>query len=149
MRARGEQGSALVLALLFLTVSAVTVGALMTYASSGSTATTAVRTARGDDYDVEAAMEGAIATVRVGLTCPSFTPTWTLNDPSRPLRVDCYSISSSTGANAQRDDVLSVCPSSVAAPCPDNKSLLRVEVIFYDTPNGTGSSVGIQTWSNQ
>ena len=137
------------LALLFLTVCGVVIGGLMTFTGTSSDATSALRASRSDDYDAEAAMQAAIATVRIGLTCPSFTPSWTLNDPARPLRVDCFAISSSTGSSAKRDDVLSVCPSSVAAPCPDNQSLLRAEVIFYDAPYGTGSSVGIQTWSNQ
>ena len=136
------------LALLFLTVCGVTIGGLLTFSTASSDATIALRTNRGDDYDADAAMQAAIATVRNGLTCPTFVPTWTLNDPGRPLRVDCSLISSTTGNSAQRDDVLSVCPSSVLAPCPDGKSLLRANVIFYDTPS-TGVSVGIQTWSNQ
>jgi hypothetical protein len=48
----------------------------------------------------------------------------------------------------QRRVVLSVCPSSVSAPCPDAKSLLRVYVIFYDD-TGFGRAAGVQTWSNQ
>ena len=150
-RARDEDGSALVLALLFLTVCAVTIGGLLTFANSSSSATTSLRTARGNDYDAQAAMDGAIATVRTGTSCASggttvFTPpTATLNNPGRPLRVDCYGLSSSS---SQRNDVLSVCPSSVAAPCPDNQALLASNVIFYDTPS-TGASLGIQTWSNR
>jgi hypothetical protein len=135
--------------LLFLTVCAVTIGGLLTFSTTSSDATIAVRTSRGNDYDVEAAMQAAIATVRVGLTCPSFTPTWTLNNPSRPLRVDCINLSSSTGASGQRNDVLTVCPSSVSSPCPDGSSLLRVDVIFYDTSGNTGTSLAIQSWSNQ
>ena len=145
----GQQGSALVLALLFLTVCGVTIAALINYANTSGTATTAVRTARGTDYDVDAAMNGAIAKLRTtGATCGTggggYTPSWTLNNTSAPLRVDCFSLSSSS---TQRDDVLSVCLSSQSAPCPDNKSLLRAEVIFYDTPSW-GNSIDIQTWSD-
>ena len=152
-RATGEQGSALVLALLFLTVSAVVVTALVGFTTTSSTATSALRTARGTDYDTTSAMQAAIATIRVGTTegvagnCLNggFTPSWTLNNPSKPLRVDCFPQSSSA---TQRRVVLSVCPSSVSAPCPDAKSLLRVDVIFYDDQS-FGRAAGVQTWSNQ
>jgi hypothetical protein len=146
-RRRGEDGSALVLALLFLTVCGVTIGALLTFATAGSTATTALRVNRGDEYDADATMQAAIATIRVGTSCTTnaFTPSWTLNNPSRPLRVDCFVLSTSS---SQRHDALSVCPTSVSAPCPDNQAVLRANVIFYDTPT-VGDSVGIQSESNQ
>jgi hypothetical protein len=152
-RATGEEGSALVLALLFLTVSAVVVTALVGFTTTSSSATSALRSARGTDYDAASAMQAAIATIRVGTTqgyagsclAGGYTPTWTLNNPSRPLRVDCFPQSSSA---TQRRVVLSVCPSSVSAPCPDAGSLLRADVIFYDD-QGFGRAVGLQTWSNQ
>ena len=114
-RRRGEDGSALVLALLFLTVCGVTIGGLLNFATAGSTATTALRVSRGDEYDADAAMQAAIATIRVGTSCTTnaFTPGWTLNNPSRPLRVDCFVLSASS---TQRHDALSVCPSSVSPP---------------------------------
>ena len=137
------------LALIFLTVCGITMGALLTYSNSSSTATTALRTARGTDYDIDAAMNGAIAKMRTtGATCGTgasgYTPSWTLNVPSVALRVDCFQLSSSA---TQRDDVFLVCPSSQAAPCPDAKALLRAEIIFYDTPSW-GNSIDVQTWSN-
>jgi len=149
MRTQSEQGSALVLALIFLTVCGITMGALLTYANSSSTATTALRTARGSDYDTDAAMNGAIAKLRTtGATCGTggsgYTPSWTLNNPSAALRVDCFVLSSSA---TQRADVLLVCLNSQSAPCPDNKALLRAEIIFYDTPSW-GNSIDVQTWSN-
>jgi hypothetical protein len=152
-RAGGEDGSALVLALLFLTVTGVIVSALLGFATTSSSATIAVRSARGTDYDTEAAMQAAIATIRVDATqgvvgkclTGGYTPTWTLNNPSIPVRVDCYP---QTSAASQRHVVLSVCASSVSAPCPDNKSLLRADVIFYDD-GSIGRAVGVQTWSNQ
>jgi hypothetical protein len=152
-RATGEEGSALVLALLFLTVSAVVVTALVGFTTTSSRATSALRSARGTDYDAASAMQAAIATIRVGTTqgypgsclTGGYTPAWTLNNPSRPLRVDCYPQSSSA---TQRRVVLSVCPSSVSAPCPDASSLLRADVIFYDDQS-FGRAVGLQTWSNE
>ncbi len=148
--ARGEEGNALILALLFLTVCSVVLGALMTYATTSSASTSALRAARGTDYDVDAAMNGAIASLRTtvascGTGASGFTPTWTLNNTGAPLRVDCFSLTSSA---TQRDDVLLVCPSSQSAPCPDNQALLRADVVFYDTPS-YGNSIGIQTWSDQ
>ena len=67
-RATGEDGSALVLAMLFLTVSAVIVTALIGFTTTSSSATSALRAARGTDYDVTSAMQAAIATIRVGTT---------------------------------------------------------------------------------
>jgi hypothetical protein len=152
-RGSGEDGSALILAMLFLTVSAVVVTALLGFASTSSSATIVIRSVRGTDYDAESAMQAAIAKIRVGTTegyagsClqGGYTPTWTLNNPSRPLRVDCFPQSSSA---TQRRVVLSVCPTSVSAPCPDASALLRVVVIFYDDQS-FGRAVGVQTWSNQ
>ena len=87
-RPRREEGAALVMALLFLTVCAVTIGGLLTFANTSSSATTALRTARGNEYDTQAAMDAAIATVRTGATCGTvasgYTPTWTLNNTSPP-----------------------------------------------------------------
>lgn len=141
------------LALLFLTVCGVTIGGLLTYSNSSSTATTALRTSRGYTYDAENAMQVAIATVRPGAACSSSgttvysvpTNSSLLNSPGRGLRVDCYGISSTT---VQRNDVFSVCPILIAAPCPDAQSLLRASVVFYDIPS-TGYSLSVQTWSNQ
>ncbi len=147
-RARGEQGSALVLALLFLSVCGITVGGLLTYANASSTSTTALRSSRGSDYNAIGAMQAAIATVRIGATCSNgvyVTPAASLNNPPAiVLRVDCFPQSSTT---KQRNDVLSVCPSSVSAPCADSQSLLTANVIFYDSTIAFGVSVGIQTWS--
>jgi hypothetical protein len=149
LRDRSEQGSALVMALIFLVVCGLTIGGLVNYSNTSSAATTALRLARGTDYDTDAAMNGAIAKLRTtGATCGTgasgYTPSWTLNNTSVPVRVDCFSLSSSS---SQRDDVLVACKSSVN-PCTDAAALLRAEVIFYDTPSW-GSSVTIQTWSDQ
>jgi len=150
---RGEQGAALELALIFLTACALIVTGLLNFASTGSGATTTTRTVRGSDYDADAAMQVAIATIRVGATqgyvanClpGGLVPSLTLNNPSRPVRVDCFPFAA---ASSQRNVVLSVCPSSVAAPCPDAGALVRADVIFYDTPS-FGRTMSIQSWSNQ
>jgi len=143
-----ECGQALILALLFLTVCSVIIGGLLTYSSANSTSTSALRVARGNDYDTTSAMNAAIATVRTGTTCGNSVytpPANTLNNTSRTLRVDCFPQSSSS---VKRDDVFLVCPSSVAAPCPDNRALLAAEVTFYDS-QGTGKTLQVNTWSNQ
>jgi hypothetical protein len=148
-RPADERGAALVMALIFLSAIGITLGALLTFTSTTSTSTGALRTARGYDYDANAAMNAAVANVRVGNTCGTgasgYTPAWTLNVPSRPVRVDCFPLSSSS---TQRNDVFSVCPSSVSAPCPDASSVLRANIIFYDV-GATGSSVQTVTWSNK
>jgi len=149
----GEDGAALELALIFLTASAFAVTALLGFASSSSTATVITRTVRGSDYDADAAMQAAIATLRISTTqgyvgncLPSgFTPAFTLNSPATPLRVDCYPYSA---PSLQRHVVLSVCPSSVAAPCPNASAVLRADVTFFDD-SGTGRAVQINSWSNE
>lgn len=150
-RAHGEDGAALELALIFLTAISVIVAVLLGFASTSSQATVVTRATRGTDYDADAAMQAAIATIRVGTTqgyvgsCSSFTPAFTLNNPANPLRVDCTPF---TASAAQRHVVLSVCRSSVTAPCPDISALLRADVIFYDDQS-FGRAVSIQSWSNQ
>jgi hypothetical protein len=153
-RLRGEQGSALVLALLFLSVCGITVGGLLTYANASSASTTALRSSRGSDYNAIGAMQAAIATVRVGATCSNgvsngvyVTPPASLNNPPAVvLRVDCFPQLATT-TTKQRNDVLSVCPNAVTVPCPDTQSLLTANVIFYDSTTTFGVSVGILTWS--
>ena len=148
-----QAGSALVLALIFLSVSGVIVAALLNYATTSSSATIAVRAASGTDYDADSAMQAAIATIRVGTTqgvagnCLNngYTPTWTLNNPSRPVKVFCFPQSSSS---TERDVVLSVCATSGTTACADSASLLEVHVVFYDDQS-YGRAVGVQTWSNQ
>ena len=150
---RGERGSALVLALLFLTVCGVTIGALLTFANAGSNATSALRSTRGSDFDAHAAAQVAIATVRTGSSCTTgvYTPSVaSLNNTSAPIRVDCYPVSSTSGAHARRNDVFLVCPTSVNPPCDTDPTvpLLQVNLTFYDTPV-LGFSVGIQSWSSR
>lgn len=151
-RARGEEGAALELALIFLMATSVIVGALLGFAGSSSQATVSTRTTRGSDYDADAAMQADIATIRVRTgegyvgACTSFTPLFTLNNTSRPLRVDCTPFSASA---TQRHVVLSVCPTSVATtPCPDAQALLRADVVFFDD-RSFGRALSVQSWSNQ
>ncbi len=41
-----------------------------------------------------------------------------------------------------------MCPSSVTAPCPDDSALVKADVTFYDS-QGTGTSLQVNTWSNE
>lgn len=145
-RGHGDDGAALELALLFMIATALIVTVLLGFASTSSQATVATRTSRGTDYNADAAMQAAIATVRVG-TCAAYTPSFTLNPPATPLRVDCTTTGAVVGS--QRHVVFSVCPSSVAAPCPLASSLLQAEVIFYDDGGIVGRAVSVLSWSNQ
>ena len=152
-RGRGEEGVALELALIFLAAIALIVTTLLGFATTSSQATVVTRTSRGNDYDADAAMQAAIATIRVDTTQGSlgnclpggFVPAITLNNPAQPIRVDCAPFSASA---AQRHVVLSVCASSIAAPCPDESALLRADVTFYDEQS-FGRALSIQSWSNQ
>lgn len=152
-RTRNEDGVALELALIFLTAISVIVASLLGFASTSSQATVVLRGTRGIDYDADAAMQADIATIRVTAgqgvvgTCAAFTPAFTLNNPATPVRVDCTPFATST-PTPERHVVLSVCPSSVAAPCPDASALLRADVIYYDDST-FGRALSIQSWSNQ
>lgn len=152
-RVRGEEGSALVLALLFLTVCAVILGGLLTYANTSARSTTALRVSRNNDYDAQETMDVAIATVRTGTTCTSsgttvYTPSTTiLNNSGRALRVDCFAPASLV-VSGQRNYILLVCPiAGSSTPCTDSQAVLSANVIFYDST--TPASISIQTWSNQ
>ncbi|HEV7527226.1 MAG TPA: hypothetical protein VGP92_19885 [Acidimicrobiia bacterium] len=151
MRAHGEEGIALELALIFLTATSVIVASLLGFADTSSQATVVFRSSRGSDYDVDAAMQADIATIRVtsgqGLvgSCASFTPAFTLNNPASPVRVDCTPSSAPAG---QRHVVLSVCPTTIASPCPDISAVLRADITFYDD-GSFGRALSILSWSNQ
>jgi len=148
--AHGEQGSALVLALLFLTVCGVTVGGMLTFATTSSDATIALRASRGTVFDAQGAMQVAIATVRTGAACTTnmYSPTTAqLNNTSDPVRVDCYQVPVPNGSSAKRNDVLYVCPTSASAPC-DTQAVLQADVYFYDLPT-VGYSIGVQTWTSR
>ncbi len=124
---RGEEGAALELALIFLTATSLIVAALLGFASTSSQATAVTRTLRGTDYDADAAMQAGdrddpgqhhagLRRRRAHRSRP--------RSRSTPLRGPCASTASpSPPPSAQRHVVLSVCPSSVAAPCPDASSV--------------------------
>ncbi len=131
---QGEQGSALVLALLFLTVCGVTIGGLLTFMNASSSATTALRVSRGSDYDALSAMQAAIANVRVGNACGTgtsgYTPSWTLNVSTRGLRVDCVAV-----APPIYDSTTSPLPHSM----PSNAYAARSTAEFGDLVSFAGS----------
>ena len=152
-RVRDEEGTALVLALLFLTVCAMIIGGLLQYSNTSAASTTALRVARSNDYDAQKTMDAAIATVRTGTTCTSsgttvYTPaTSILNNSSRALRVDCFAPAASVVAG-QRNYVLLVCPiAGSSTPCTDSQAVLSAFVTFYDSTSPP--TINIQTWSNQ
>ncbi len=145
-RARGEDGAALELALIFLSATSVIVASLLGFAGTSSQATVVTRTARGSDYDADGAMQADIAIIRVSGSCTSFTTGMpALNNPSAPVWVGCTLFA---GPASQRHVVLSVCFTPVTTQCSDTSALLRAEVIFYDAPT-FGASLSIQSWSNQ
>ncbi len=151
---RDEEGVILVLSMIFLAVCGVVVAALFTLTGSSFGAATALGETRARDFDAESSLNGAIAYVRAKSSEPQlegypgeclssgYTPDWTLNDPTRPLRVDC---AVQGYAPYQRHVVLSVCPSTVTAPCPESSSVLKADVTFYDALG----TVAVTTWSHK
>ena len=107
-RGRGEDGAALELALIFLAAIALIVSTLLGFAGTSSQATVVTRTSRGNDYDADAAMQAAIATIRVATTegyvgscltggyVPTFTQPLTADDnvclQSQEVRVQSVSM---------------------------------------------------------
>jgi hypothetical protein len=149
--ARGEDGAALELSLIFFAAVAQIVGGLLSFASGSSQASVVTRTVRDTDYDADAAMQAAIATVRIDETqgklskCSPYTPTFTLNSPSRLIRVDCVGL---TTVPQQRHAIFTVCLASIPAPCQEGQSLLRADVTFYDDSGTIGRALSISSWSN-
>jgi hypothetical protein len=135
-------------------VCAVIVGGLLTYSNTSAASTTALRVARGNDFDAQATMDAAIATVRTGTpTCSTtgstaYTPaTSLLNNPGRALRVDCFAPAASVVAG-QRNYVFLACViAGSSTPCTDAQSLVSAFVTFYDSTSP--ATVNIQSWSNQ
>jgi hypothetical protein len=124
---------------------------MLTFATTSSDATIALRASRGSAFDAQRALQLAVPTVGTGTTCTTnmYSPTTAqLNNTVDPVRVDCYQISAvASGSGAKRNDVLYVCPTSASAPC-DAQALLQANVFFYDWPT-LGYSIGIQTWTSR
>jgi hypothetical protein len=153
-----ETGTVLVIALLFLTFIALTLGGLLALSTANLAATGRLDAARSLQYDSDAAMQAAIATIRVTQNptfvqgCASYAPTWTVNNPTRAVRVFwCPQLPDPTSPGSfqlfQRQGVFSVCPGTPATPCQDTQSLLRASVTFYDDQS-FGRAVAISTWSS-
>src|SRR4051794_30703755 len=93
---RGDDGAALVIALVFLVFISVLVTASLDYAFTDIKATPVVRANRALAYDADAAMEQAIAEIRIDPTqgvrysCdPQHFPHSLQTNQSADLRVNC------------------------------------------------------------
>jgi len=103
-------------------------------------------TTRGTDYDADAAMQAAIATVRVG-ACASFSPSFTLKQSQRSagrLQHDRRGRRFSTPPR-----VRGVPSTVVTVPCPDQSALLRAESSSSTNGGIVGRAVSVLAWSNQ
>jgi hypothetical protein len=149
-RGGDEEGFILILSMIFLAVCGLVIAALFAFTGSSFGVATALGETRARDFDAESSLNASIASIRAsstdgypGTCLPSgYTPTWTLNVPGRLLRVDC---AVQGYAPYERHVVLSVCPSSVAAPCPETSSVLKADVTFYDALG----TVAVTTWSHK
>lgn len=95
-RAEGEQGAALIAALVFVTIAAVFLGATLSFADTDFRTTIAVREQRKEAYAADAAVEAAIRNYQVnGKTCPVGWTAPVVNDVSG-ITVSC----SADGSNA-------------------------------------------------
>ncbi len=144
-----EEGAALIICLAFLTFAFLIVGALLNMSYTSLRATSKLKIVRNTDYDADAAMEQAIATIRVDPArgyfnaCPSIDVP-ALNNVGSGMRVDCTALLKPV---FQREVILSVCPASEKTkPCPDDKSLLQARVSYYDDKT-FGRAALVQTWS--
>ena len=153
-----EAGTVLVIALLFLMFIALTLGALFEFGTSSLAGTNRLNTTRSLQSDADAAMQAAIAAIRVNPNpvfnngCSLYTQP-SVNNPSSPLEVFwCPQLPDPRNPGSfqlfQRPGVFSVCPGSAPARCADSQSLLRASVTFYDDQS-FGRAVYISTWSMQ
>lgn len=85
-RQRGEEGSALVLALVFITVIGLLISAVLTFVDVSFRYTRVVRTGRGELYAADGAVEAAIARMNADGVCGDFH-TGDINDV--PVDVTC------------------------------------------------------------
>ena len=145
----GEDGTALILTLAFLSFVGLIVGALLNLTSVNVIATNKFQAIRSTHYDADAAMESFIATLRVDRTrgyynaCTSLTFA-SLNSGGSDMRVDC---TAKLMPIYQREVFLSVCPASMTTtPCPDSQSLLQAHVVLYDDV-AFGRAAIIKSWS--
>jgi hypothetical protein len=144
-----EDGAVLLITLAFMTFVGLIAGALLNYANTNLVSTVKLKAARSVTYDADAAMETAIATVRidpargyVGACDPIAAVA--ANNVGSDMRVDCVPTLMPV---FQRKVYLTVCPASVVTtPCPDTSSLLRAEVVFYDD-GAFGREALVNTWS--
>lgn len=95
-RGQGEQGAALIAALVFVTIAAIFLGATLSFADTDFRTTIAVREQRKEAYAADAAVEAAIRNYQVnGKTCPAGWTAPVVNDVSG-IAVSC----SADGSNA-------------------------------------------------
>lgn len=95
-RGQGEQGAALIAALVFVTIAAVFLGATLSFADTDFRTTIAVREQRKEAYAADAAVEAAIRNYQVnGKKCPAAWTAPVVNDVSG-FTVSC----SADGSNA-------------------------------------------------
>lgn len=140
---RDEEGSALVLALVFLTVLGVFIGAVLSFGSTSLRTTIAVREQRDFVYAADGAVDGAINAIRSdaslgkkGGLCPDFVAPFYEADPSRTktVTVACSGLSgsgastggSSSTVNMPAQAVLALAASGEDGLLQDSNNELRI-----------------------
>ncbi|MGN6609124.1 MAG: hypothetical protein ACTHMS_19185 [Jatrophihabitans sp.] len=154
-RPRDEDGAALVIALVFLIFISVLVTASLNIVFTDTKATPVIRANRALAYDADAALQYAIATIRVNpnqglqyscdaIPFPGSSSGFTLNQ-SISLQVNCSPEQPNSPLYYQRHVQLQVvCVGSTTGPCAN--PLLRADVRFYDDKS-LGRTVVVTTWS--
>jgi hypothetical protein len=152
-RTRNESGAALLLALVFVVVIAVIVGALVTLGETNLQDTSHLQNERATEYSADAAVEGAIQSIRhqsPPATCPTFNRSGAFTTNGSPFLVECQY--AGTPAIVQ----FVACPwlpgyssSDPGFVACQNSATLRAEVLYGEAGSSSssyGSNVRVTSW---
>jgi hypothetical protein len=119
---KSEDGSSLMIIIIFVLVFSVVIGAILEFSSTGLRSSSSITDLRDQDHAVDGAIDGAINAIRGsssaginGGTCPTFeyTPTGA-NDPQH-VTVTCAGVGSFTGASSDNQPEYAVMALAEAA----------------------------------
>ena len=156
-RPRDERGASLVLAIVFMVVVGAVGGGLLASISSGLHDGVALAQASSRDYAADAAIEGAIARVRLlGASSTSCGGPDTRTTNGVSIHVDCTSVPTVAGLSSgslalQKDVRFNACLTSAVVSgttCPSASTwIITAEVNFQAAASGPGVTTYVLSWS--
>ena len=148
---RGDDGSSLVLAIVFLTVVSLVMMALVQWVGNDLNNTAKFTAAQSFQSTADSAAEIALQNVRYNFMIATLNasppaPCWTTSPSPSLLSLNSQSVDAwcstswATGSTESRVDTISVCLSTVSAASCAQSPLLQVIVTFGDFEKTTGIS---------